>query len=201
VQLVLRRLWIQITADRKRFGVLCAMLLIGLLLWARIIVTSDLPRTAVAKDPAHAPDGSREGGDGADGDRGPPVRVRLWRTPARDPLLISDKHFPKPTPVEGSDEDHPKSDGNATDDAQQAEKRRTEELWLLVGSFRLDGVMQRNPMAVINGKTYRLGSWIPAVDHEETLFQLVEIGDRSAVLECEGRKFRVSMDYPGIEER
>ena len=51
MQLVLRRLWIQITSDRKRFGLLCAMLLIGLLLWGRIIVTSNLPRTAIADDP------------------------------------------------------------------------------------------------------------------------------------------------------
>ena len=47
---VLRRLWIQITSDRKRFGVLCAMLVLGLLLWGRIIVTTNLPRTAMAVD-------------------------------------------------------------------------------------------------------------------------------------------------------
>ena len=30
MQLVLRRLWIQITADRKRFGLLCVTLVVGL---------------------------------------------------------------------------------------------------------------------------------------------------------------------------
>ena len=44
----LRRLWIQLTADRKRFGALSVLLVLGLLLWARIIVISNLPRTAVA---------------------------------------------------------------------------------------------------------------------------------------------------------
>ena len=83
MQLVLRRLWIQITSDRKRFGLLCAMLLIGLLLWGRIIVTSNLPRMAVADDPvrnvgAGSPDG------GTDKHVMRTVAVTFARTPNRD---------------------------------------------------------------------------------------------------------------------
>ena len=56
-------------------------------------------------------------------------------------------------------------------------------------------------MAVINGKTFRLLSWIPAGKPGEALFQLTKIGHRSVNLECEGRRFRLKMDYPGSEER
>ena len=51
----LRRIWIQLTTDRKRFGILCAMVALGLLLWGRLIVVSNLPRTAVAEPQGGAP--------------------------------------------------------------------------------------------------------------------------------------------------
>ena len=44
----LRRLWVQVTADRRRAGILGAMLTLGMLLWARIIVISNVPKMAVA---------------------------------------------------------------------------------------------------------------------------------------------------------
>ena len=45
----LKRMWLQITADRRRFGLFCGLLLVGLLLWARIIVIARPARTAVAQ--------------------------------------------------------------------------------------------------------------------------------------------------------
>ena len=48
MSVLLRRLWIQITADRRRFGVFCALVALGFLLWARIIVISNIPKDAVA---------------------------------------------------------------------------------------------------------------------------------------------------------
>ncbi len=200
MQLVLRRLWIQITSDRKRFGLLCAMLLIGLLLWGRIIVTSNLPRMAVADPPVNVgtkpPGGGRPGG--TDNHAMRTVTVTLARTPNRDPLLISTKHFPKPTPVELLGQDNPKFGPNAAD-GEQAEARFTEELRQLVGKLRLEGVMQ-GTMAVISKETFRLDDWIPAGKPGQALFHLIEIGHRSVTLECEGRRFRLHMDYPGSEE-
>jgi hypothetical protein len=75
------------------------------------------------------------------------------------------------------------------------------ELKALVDRFTLEAVMQGRPMAVINGKTYRLYSWIQAVGNDKYRFQLVEVGHRSVVLEYEGRRFRLRMDFPGSEER
>ena len=202
MQLMIRRLWIQLISDRKRFGLLCAMLLIGLLLWGRIIVTSNLPRTAVA-DPRPSATGSTSASGGAEGpDKrgGPAVQVTLARTPRRDPLLISDVHFPKPTPVVLLGQENPKFGPDGAENGEQADARLTEELRQLVAKFKLDGVME-NTMAVINGRTFRLHTWIEAGKPGQALFQLIEIGHRSVTLRCEGRRFRLQMDYPGSEER
>ncbi len=202
MQLVLRRLWIQITSDRKRFGLLCAMVLIGLLLWGRIIVTSNLPRMAVADDPPVDVGTKPPGGVGSGGTDNHAMRtvaITLARTPDRDPLLISSKHFPKPTPVELLGQDNPKFGPNAAD-GEQAEARFTEELRQLVGKLRLEGVMQ-GTMAVISKETFRLNAWVPAGKPGQALFQLTEIGHRSVTLVCEGRRFRLHMDHPGSEAR
>ncbi len=200
---VLRRLWVQITSDRKRFGVLCAMLALGLLLWGRIIVTSNLPRTAMAD-----PDDPNAGlvprdptGGASDKPLKPPVQVTLARQPRRDPFLISDEHFPKPTPVELLPQDGSKSGGNATENTNRTDERLIRELKASIGRLTLEAVMQGRPMAVINGKTYRLYSWIQGVGNDKYRFQLVEVGHRSVVLEYEGRRFRLRMDFPGSEER
>ena len=52
LSMIWRRLTIQMTADRRKFGVLCALTALGLLFWARIIVINNLPRTVLAEDGA-----------------------------------------------------------------------------------------------------------------------------------------------------
>ncbi len=201
---LVRRLWIQLTADRKRFTILCTMLAIGLLLWGRIIVTSNMPRTAVAD-----PNGQTGmlpppvGGTDPSSDKREirTVRVKLAVLPNRDPLLISNRHFPKPTPIELLPPDGPKFPPNATENLQQAETRLTEELRVLVDKFKLEAVMHGKPMAVINGKTHELYAEIPSVTNPEIRFQLIQVGHRSVILECAGRRFKLKMDYPGNDER
>jgi hypothetical protein len=203
--LVLRRFWVQITSDRKRFSVLCAMLALGMLLWGRIILTSNLPRTAVAgeDDPFLHNSGVRNGGaiGSSDKPRPPAVPVMLARSPHRDPFTISAEHFPKPTPVEVLGQDDPKFGPDATENTDRDEKRLMQRLRAHVSRFKLEAVMQGRPMAVINGKMYQRFSWIPAMGNEEIRFQLVEVGYRSVVLDYEGRRFKLKMDFPGNEER
>ena len=204
MHVLVRRLWIQLTADRKRFTILCTMLAIGLLLWGRIIVTSNMPRTAVA-DP-NGQTGTLPppvvGGTDPSLDKWkiPTVQVKLAVLPNRDPLLISNRHFPKPTPIELLPADGPKLPPDATENLQQAETRLTEELRVLVDKFKLEAVMQ-GQMAVINGKTHELYNRIPSVTNEAIRFQLIQVGHRSVILECADRRFKLKMDYPGNEER
>ena len=205
MMVVLRRFWIQITSDRKRFGVLCAMLAIGLLLWGRIIVTSNLPRTAVAggddSNPLRPVIANSTGGGPSDKPDAVVKRVQLARLPNRDPFRISASHFPKPTPVDALTQDHPKLHPDAAENLEQQEARLTAELRVIVERFRLEAVMQGRPMAVINGKTYRLHGWLPAIGNDQIRFRLVQVGHRSVTLECEGRLFELKMEFPGSEER
>lgn len=199
MQLLLRRLWIQITSDRKRFGLLCAMVAVGMLLWARIIVTTNLPRTVIAdpKDPEvenvqRAPSDKR---------RWAPVTVQLARTAPRDPLVISEADFPQRNDVGPAEQENGKFRPEEVENVEQAESRLVAELRSLASRFKLEGVMQGRPMAVINGRMYQLDDWIPAVGNAKHFFQLVEVGSRWVDLECEEHRFRVTMDNPGNEKR
>ena len=110
--LKLKRMWIQLTADRQRFGVLCAMLAMGLLLWARLIVVTNMPRQAIAVDPL-APNAAVAAETPVYQPRRPPLEVHLEDTPRRNPFLISRRYFPKPTPVARLTPDEGKSGATA----------------------------------------------------------------------------------------
>lgn len=197
----LKRLWIRVTADRRKFGVFTAVLLLGLLLWARIIVISNVPRTAIA-DPdvpdgtgLVPPDSTKAGGP----DKGEPPRlvVRLEREPRRDPFLLSELYFPRPTPVPDPGQETGKSDPQPTEDPEQIEAQLVAGLRALVARLKLEAVIGGGPMAVISGKTYRLGDDVPDSDMFEIRFKLVEIGQRSVILEWKGRRFEMKMESPG----
>ncbi len=201
---ILRRLWIQLTADRRRFGALCATVLLGLLLWARIIVTSNLPRTAVADESAAASDdrsSDPERSPGvSDNRRRAPVNVQLAEFPIRDPFLISDQYFPKPTLLDVLPQDQAKLLERPAEISRDPEALVATQLRGLVGRFTLEAVMQGRPMAIINGRTRQLGDLIPAVDNAAVRFRLVDVRHRSVVLECEGHRFELKMEPPGAHD-
>lgn len=198
---ILQRLWIQLTADKKRFAVLCTVLGVGMLLWARLIIVSNVPRTAVATDDTSTaqssdmakPQSTEQGRrDSATGSR-TRTAVILDREPLRDPFVISPTHFPKPS-------GDTQFDIAGKLDAQAAEEAEARYLAILDGlarQFRLEAVMsgegEGGGMAVISGKPWRLGQMIPAVNNSEILFELSEIRSRSVVLRFEEHTFELSM--------
>ncbi|UCD74986.1 MAG: hypothetical protein JSV91_14510 [Phycisphaerales bacterium] len=193
----LRRLWIQLTGDRKRFGILCAAVLVALLFWARLIVISRAPRTAMAEDPvvvapAPAPEPA------SDKTASPPQQVTLDRMPFRDPFLISEDHFPRLDPVVGLGPEAGKSGAKTTEDPVQAALRRTAQLQSLVDLFTLDAVMTQPPMAVISGKTYRPGDLVSGINNDQIQFQLFQVKQGCVILECEDRQFELKMESPGL---
>lgn len=218
--MALRKLWIQLTADRKRFGALCAALCVGILLWARLIVVSQPPRTALA-NPA-APEGLKgdegvatpkpqgsgpgAGADNARGSNGPgfvarhrgrtPIRVALWATPEHDPFVIDPLYFPKLAPFTDSTQDASKSQPEPVEEPLQTEARIIAQLRALVERLKLEAAIGTS-MAVIDGKTYRLGNEVPTAGGSQVRFTLTEVRRRSVILECEGRRFELQMASPG----
>jgi hypothetical protein len=203
--LFLKRAWIQVSSDRRRLGLLCAAVVLGLLLWARLIIVSNLPKTAVAEEAAEAiaaADGSGAAGRAADpGERESgsekrrraPVRIELPLVPERDPFALDPRHFPKPTTLTGLEQDDRKSPPSQAEDAEQQEALRQARLKALAEALTLDAVLSAGPMAVIGGKEYRLGDSVPAGADGRVVFRLMEVGHRSAVVECEGRRFDIRM--------
>lgn len=84
LHMLLTRLWIQITADRKRFAALCAVLAIGLLLWSRIILISRAPKVAMAEEQASSPAATGKGAasGGGSGKSSPKSTGKGARKPA-----------------------------------------------------------------------------------------------------------------------
>jgi len=200
---MLRRLRIQIVADKRRFGMLCAALAVGLLLWARLIIVSRVPRTAVAEEKAVASTAGSQPKANSQQPTAPKegsrtmVAVALSEAPARDPFVISPVHFPKPTPVEKSDGVVQKSSLQPTEEPDQVEARRTTELSSLASVLRLEAAFGES-MAVVNGKRLRPGDGISLKDGSgQVVFRLETIKQRSVILECEGRRYELQMAAPG----
>jgi len=194
--LALRRLWIQVTADRKRFGMLVGVAVVGVLLWARIIVVSQPPRRAVAADDTPSLT-SIDRGDGDQGSREgsgiepqEALEIELDRELARDPFLINPTLFPRPILADDSSMATPKSSESSVEDAQREAERRREALAKQADRMRLGAVMRSAQLAVINGKTYRVGDALTVQGGNDT-FALVQVDDRSVIVECQGERFEI----------
>jgi hypothetical protein len=204
----LRRFWIQVTSNRKRFGVLCAMVCVGMLLWARLIVVSRMPRTAIAEeDILTASEAGKQTPAPGDGERDfsrtfAPQRIELSKTPQRDPFVISPQFLPRANPIGPTSQsagNSPKLPQNPVEESAQAQARITAQLQAAVDGLKLEAAVGGS-MAVINGKTYRLGELIGArgpAGSEPVQFRLAEVRTRSAILECQNRTFEIHMPLPG----
>lgn len=211
VPVTLRRLWIHLTSDRRRFGLFCAALGVGLLLWARLIVITNTPRTVVADESAQAmrtvsPSQSEQTDSNSNSShlsKGKQrLRVVLSSDPHRDPFVISHEHFPRRVDPSNVGKDGGKSTSQRAEDSQQSEQAR---LSALADRLKLEAVMLAPgsgglPLVVINGRTYRLNDEVPvptAAGNNQTRFRLVEVRERSAVVEYEGRRFERMLATPG----
>ncbi len=215
--MTLRRMWIQMTADRKRFGVLCAAVCLGMLLWARLIVVSRMPRMAIADENQKAAEKGQAPGNGQATSSGnssqeatvAPIKVDLSTEASRDPFVISPAHFPNTPEFAGPLQDAGKSQTKPAEEPYQIEARTTALLQGIADRLHLEAAVSGS-MAVINGKTYRSGDLIAAAASgggtgsvgtaeaavEPVRFRLTEVKQRSAVLECQGRRFEIQMALP-----
>jgi len=183
--MLFRRFMVHVTADRRKFSILCALLALGLLFWARIIVIKNLPRTALAEDgvaAAVAPAGS-ENSVTSENTAHVVRTVMLDVVPPRDPFTLSEEWFPKNEEPASVSSDGPKLRSTSSEDPEQA-----------ISRLRLEAVMQGSPLAVISGRTYRPGDWIEV---DGLKFVLVEVHRRSVMLEHAGRHFELRLNGPG----
>lgn len=182
----LNRVWRQMTADKKKFGILVTMVAVGLLLWGRLILLEDVPKIATAdpnatsqgnaKDDAPAPAGA------VDGPVLPPLEKVSVQLSEDLPLnLFAFRHNRyKPLPDEESGGSDAQLTGSTDDERKQ-------ELVELARSLRLQSVIQGgSPAIVINGEVLRVGDSIEG-------FELVSFNERSAKLTRDGLTFLLKM--------
>ena len=216
VRASVKRVWIQLTADRRRFGVLCATFGVGLLLWARLIIVSNVSRTAVADQPDVGVTAGASGGKGAAGSKREAdkpdsdgsaktaggartaVEVRLSRRSERDPFVISPAYFPKAATAPTVKQEAGKLPTEAAEDASQKHARLVARLNQSLGSVRLEAVMGQTT-AIIDGKAYRLGDMlvVKGTGTERFEFVLLEVRERSVVLGYRDERFELEMLKPG----
>ena len=188
IGMLIRRMLVQLTADRRKFGLLCALAAVGLLFWARIIVIKNLPRAVMAEgdQAVLATAGGPGNADASDNEAELRRTVVLEDVPGRDPFALNPLWF------SGLEED-----ASLSNDQPKLTPRTSEDPEQVITRLRLEAVMQGSPMAVISGRTYRPGELIDSQDSGSIRFVLVEVQRRSVVLEYEGRRYELRMGGSG----
>lgn len=166
----------RVRADRGRFGVLCVLGLIALLLWARIIVIARPPRTAVAEPvvvtaPAQAP---------ASDNHGTASTVSLVSVPPRNPFAVSEADFPSA------------STDNPVAAAPTAAPTVAPTPVSPLTGLTLDAVMLNARLAMINGTVVRIGGQVPSAES----LQLSEVRARSVILTASGSRYELLIAMP-----
>jgi len=160
----------------------------GLLLWARIKILTNIPRTAIADPDAEVSVLVRTRPELAD-----PQELRLPDRPATDPFRIDPARFPLPERLEPVSRLSPKRPDVPADDIPPEVARRR-QLAELAAKFRLTAAGSGIEIAVLDGRTFRVGQSIEAADG--TRFRLVGIHGEGVVLECEGMSFDLDITRP-----
>ena len=188
IEMLFRRMLVQLTADRRKLALLCALAALGLLFWARIIVIKNLPRAVMAEGEQALLATAEEPGKAPLSDN----KAQLSRTvvlevvPSRDPFALNPLWF------SGLEED-----ASLSNDQPKSASRKSEDPEQVISHLRLEAVMQGSPMAVISGRTYRPGDLIDSQDSGSIRFVLVEVQRRSVVLEHAGRRYELRMGKSG----
>lgn len=184
----LKRLWLQATADKKKFGIFATLMAVGLLLWARLILLEEVPKIATADDPNQP---AQADGITRYGQASPVITTGPVLPPLEEVAVTLSEDLPlnlfafrhkryKPLPSDESQHDQAQLTGSTDDE-------RMQELVELARSLRLQSVIQgASPAMVINGEVLRVGDSIEG-------FEIVSFNERSAKLTREGLTFLLKM--------
>ncbi len=149
-----QRIWQQLSADKRKLGLMATLLGLAVLLWGRLLL-KDVPRTAnatpaaVAADAAEAAAGDKALTDNTPVDR-PVVFVRLADEVDRDLFRFDRSFYPEPE-TEGNRGSAAKLTRQSTDDSPQA-REAERSVREAAGRLTLNStLLGPQPRAVING--------------------------------------------------
>ena len=167
----MKQTWQRLIADRKRFGFFCTLLMVALLLWARVIVITRPPRTAVADQSYEQAVAITEASDNVF------IPVLLDTAPSKNPFVVSNVIFP--TMGTGTD-NSPIQPINSTDETVRS----------LVQGFELEAVMA--DMAIIDGSVYQLGDTVVGTGLHGQI-RVIEVKRRSVILSHGDRRYELTI--------
>jgi len=123
-----------------------------------------------------------------------PQELRVPGLPATDPFRIDDTVFPVPARPAESSRPGPKVAAGNAEEVEPGEVRERERA-AMAAAFRVQAAGQGMEIAVVDGRTLRVGQSIEGGDG--TAFRLVEVRGEGVVLECEGTRYEVQIARPG----
>ena len=167
--LAIRRLSLQLTADRRRFAIFCGLLAVGMLFWTRLIVIQDMPRVVMA-DPTDQTIKTSENNTVQRAALAKRV-VLLPEGPIRNPFRANPHYYPVLEDNSESPNEDSKSEARPADIVRSA-----------LVSHRLEAVM--GTVAVISGQTCRVGSAVRDLTGGNHRIELAEVRDRSVIIRC-----------------
>jgi hypothetical protein len=170
----MRLTWQRLIADRRRFGLFCTLLFVGLLLWARIIVIARPPRTAVAEPAIEASTETLATVKKI------ALPVTLETYPTKNPFSMSRVAFP--TSFDATDNKRPQY-ANTNVKAEQE----------LVAGLTLEATM--GEMAVINGRVIKIGQVVTVQDVPDPL-RLTGLLGRTVIISAGDRRYELSIAPP-----
>jgi hypothetical protein len=172
----IKRAWLQMTNDRKQFGVFCGLLLVGLLLWARIIVIARPPRTAIADETTPAAIASNIASD----NHKAVFPIWLDHEPKKNPFHVSNVAFPVVTPA--TDNVNVQAVNNGNNAEQQA-----------ISALQLEAVM--GELAMIDGQVFRVGDVVSTTTMRDAL-RLDKVKRRSVIISAGDRRYELTIASP-----
>ncbi|MEE2907099.1 MAG: hypothetical protein VX527_04620 [Planctomycetota bacterium] len=167
--LSMRRLILQLTADRRRFAIFCGLLAVGMLFWTRLIVIQDMPRVAMA-DPSESTTSMSENNPLSNAAITKRV-VLLPEGPIRNPFRVNPNYYPVLEDITETPDEDSKSEVLPTDIVRSA-----------LMSHRLEAVM--GAVAVVSGQTCRVGASVRDLTGGGHRIELAEVRERSVVIQC-----------------
>ena len=186
----LQRIWRQLSADKRKLGLMAALLGFALLLWGRLLL-KDVPRTAnatpatVAAQAAARTADARAVTDNTTVDR-PVVFIYLTDEVERDLFRFNRSFYSDPANGEGNTTTVAKSTSNSTDDSGQ---RREAEAAVRAAAGTLvlkSTLLGPQPRAVINGVLLAPGEPISG-------FTLKEVRSRAVTITRDGFEIVLEM--------
>jgi len=155
----------------------------GLLLWARIRILTNLPRTAIAEDPPKAPEVEPK-----------PELIETglegWSESKLDPFRIDPQRFPNPTPEALAPTITPVIEKPVSIQVDTPKQDVFETARRAAERFRLQTAGRGLSTAVIDGRPYRVGDML---ERDGVQFTLREVRDGGAVLETSEGRFELSL--------